>query len=221
MRPCIAPHCGQLASSKYSRHCDLHKARLRRHGDPEQRGVTKAELAPYAQLVRQKIADNENNAAWGKLDARWSALVGEARGIAAARLSGRAGVSWGVSAAHEIVRLSRKVTPRDVLVTVTAMVLMQETEARRFKSDRAFRTQVVRRVRGLTEANATEHLDRTTNRVRRTYSELAPRASAVMADWLLDTFGIGSVHIARKVREDREEKARARAGLQADLEGLK
>lgn len=138
----------------------------------------------------------------------------------ALRAAGRPGVSWRLSAAFEVTRLSRSVSPREVLVTVAAMMLMRETEGRRFVTDRSFKVQVVRRVRGLTDANATDYRDFVTGKSRRTYSELSPRASSVMGDWLLDALAVGGQFIARKELQDRQAKAKARQDLLADLEGL-
>lgn len=171
-------------------------------------------------MVRSRIAANSDNPAWAKLEARWAAILAEAEATMAARVAGRPGVSWKVAAAFEAMRLAPTVHARQVVETVAAMFLMRETEGRRFRSDRAFRTQVVRRVRGLTEGNATEYRDFATNKLRRTYSELGPRATAVMADWLIEAFGVAGQHIARREREEREEKARERQSLAADLEGL-
>jgi hypothetical protein len=62
--------------------------------------------------------------------------------------------SWKRTAAFELVKLSNAVEARAVLKTVLAMFLMQDQEPRKFRSDNAFLTQMVRRVRGLTKVNA-------------------------------------------------------------------
>jgi len=57
-------------------------------------------------------------------------------------------------AAYELRRLADHVTPERVIETVLAIYLMQDQDPRRFRSDTVFWTQLVRRVRGLTKANA-------------------------------------------------------------------
>lgn len=219
MLSCLAPGCGEPTSSKYSHHCQTHKARLRRHGAVDQEGVTKAHLKSYLAIVRERIAANEANPAWGKLEARWKALGEHAAGILAAFYNGRPSARWEVAAAREVARLSGYVAPRDVLVTTAAMVLMLELDPRRFRSDRAFRIQVARRVLGLTEANATTYRD-LTGKEHRVYKELGPRTSETIGMWLIEAMGIAGAHIARKDKEARAARMAAHRELQADLEGL-
>lgn len=217
---CAASGCGRSPASQFSRYCAAHKSALRRHGDADQRGVTKAELKPFRAIVEDRIARNPANPAWAKLEARWKALETAAAGVVAAYEHGRPSVSWDVAAAREVVRLYGQVEPHLVLVTVGAMVVMQDHSPRRFKSDRAFRAQVVRRVRGLTEASAVTYREVGTGRERRTYTDLSPRAAEVLGGWLLETLGIAGSHIARKEREERAERMAATRDLHADLEDL-
>jgi len=186
----------------------------------DQEGVTKAQLKPYLAMVRERITANEANPAWGKLEARWKALGGHAEATLAAYHNGRPSVRWEVAAAQEVVRLSGYVAPRDVLVTTAAMVLMLELDPRRFRSDRAFRIQVARRVLGLTEANATTYRHWRTGKEHRVYRELGPRTTETIGAWLIDAMGLAGTHIARKDREEREARMAAHRTLQADLEGL-
>lgn len=221
MRQCHASGCGEPVSSKYSHHCQTHKARLRRHGAVDQEGITKAHLKPYAAMVRERIAANADNPAWGKLEARWAALGVHSDGVLASYANGRPSLSYQVAAATEVKRLSSLVSPRDVLVTTAAMVLMLAMDERRFRSDRAFRIQVARRVLGLTEANANSYLDRRTGKEHRVYKELGPRTTETLGAWLVEALGAAGQHIARKEREEREARMREHQELHADLDGLK
>lgn len=217
---CAASGCGRPTASKFSNHCQAHKSALRRHGHPDQTGVTKAELKPYLGIVADWIARNANNPAWAKLEARWAAVQVHASGIVAASDHGRPCVAWEAQAAREVARLAVLVAPRDLLQVVAAMVVVQDVDPRRFRSDQAFRTQVVRRVRGLTEANAIVSTDAVSGKARTTYSDLAPRATAVLGAWLIEAFGLAGTHIARKEREAREARQSAALALHADLEAL-
>jgi hypothetical protein len=217
---CAASGCGRPPASKFSNYCAAHKSALRRHGHPDQKGVTKAELKPFREVVLEWIARNASNPAWGKLEARWRAVQTHAAGVVAAYEHGRASIAWDVLAAQEALRLAALVEPREVLVTVAAMVVMQDTHPRRFRSDEAFRAQVVRRVRGLTDASATAYTDAATGKTRTTYSDMTPRATAVLGAWLIEAMGIAGAQIARKEREAREENASAVQELHADLDEL-
>ena len=81
-------------------------------------------------------------------------VVGHAKGILAAEKQGRAGVRHERIAAREVVTLGDAVSAREVVVCALAMFVMWEMEPRKFRSDDAFRMQLARRVRRLTEANA-------------------------------------------------------------------
>ena len=83
MRHCRVPGCAASAT-RWGTLCSTHKSRQRRHGHPMQRGVTKAELAPYLAIVRQRKTRNPDSRLWANIEARWRALVDHCRGVLAA-----------------------------------------------------------------------------------------------------------------------------------------
>ena len=220
MRSCSAPGCGRPVSG-YSQHCPIHKAQVRRHGAVGQLGVTKADLKPYLARVRARIAANPESTAWAKMDARWHALVRHTDEIMEPWRAGRACHVPTIKAAEEIIRLAGLVEAREVVATATAMFLMDQMDPGRFRGDQAFRTQLVRRVRGLSPANATDYRDPTTGKSRRTYSELGPKSAEVMALWLTETFGILGAHLARLERQEKADKAMEQQELHDELLALK
>lgn len=202
---CRAPGCGARTASRFSVYCTRHKARLRRHGAVDQRAITKGELKPYIELIRKRIAKNADNSIWDQLDGQWLALVEQAKGIAASRARGVAGRRHIATAASEIIRLAASVQPRAIVETTLAMVVMQEFDPRRFRSDRAFKTQLVRRVRGLTEANVQRHFNYRTGKDQRVYSELPPKATAIMGQWIAVSLGPVGLHLVALERQEIEK----------------
>jgi hypothetical protein len=89
-----------------------------------------------------------------------------------------------------------------------AMFLMQEADPHRFRSDDAFRFQLTRRVRGLSEVNAGTWTDRTTGRRKLVYRELPPKAAAVLARWFIETLAGVGVLVARLEHQQRQERLR-------------
>ena len=219
-RSCRVLGCGAPAASRFAAYCSVHKVRLRRHGAVDQRGITKAALAPYLKRVRARIRKNEHNPAWVALDDRWRAIVDHARGIEAAYFAGRPGRRDERLAAHEAVKLGDDVPARAVVETVLAAVMMLEMEPNRFRTDRAFRTQLVRRVRALTDMNFGERYDHVSGRVKRAYRELPPRATAIMGQWLAEALGGAGLHVARLELREMEEKASERERLYKALREL-
>jgi hypothetical protein len=139
--------------------------------------------------VRARIKKNEHSPAWVALDDRWRAIVDRAQQIEAAYFAGRPGQRDERQAAHEVVKLGRDVPSRAVVETVCAVVMMLEMEPARFRTDSGFRTQLVRRVRALTDMNFGEHYNHKTGKVKRVYRDLPPRATAILGQWLADALG--------------------------------
>ena len=86
---CRAPGCDSPTTSHYSVYCSRHQSRLRRQGDVAQEAISNADLKGYRNLVRQRIAKNPDNPAWGQLEARWLAVVEHAKGVVAEFRSGK------------------------------------------------------------------------------------------------------------------------------------
>ncbi|WP_245496664.1 hypothetical protein [Lichenibacterium ramalinae] len=135
-----------------------------------------------------------------------------------------AGSAYVRQAASETVKLAETVEARTVMETAFAVYLMADQQPRRFASDRAFRVQLVRRLRGLAEANAGTWFDHDTGRMKRVYRELPPQAAKVMGEWCAKAFGAVGLFLARMDREQREAAARKadadRAAMTAALEAL-
>jgi hypothetical protein len=217
---CRAPGCQAPISSRFSIFCSRHQSRLRRQGDVAQEAITKADLKTYVGQVRNRIAKNPDNPAWASLDDRWRTVVGHAEGILAAARRGVAGASYQRTAAHEVVKLNGHVKPREIVEAALALFMLLQDQPRRFRSDQAFRTQLVRRTRGLSDVNAGTRFDAVSGRTRRAYRELTPRATAVLGQWLADAFGAAGLHLAKLEEGDREARQREAQQLREALREL-
>ena len=98
-----------------------------------------------------------------------------------------------------------------MIQVLLAMYVMEELEQRRFRSDPGFRFQLVRRVRALADVNAGTRYDYKSNKVRRVYREMSPRAVAMIGQWLADTLGGAGARLAKMEREDQERQDRERS----------
>lgn len=219
MRTCRVPGCTE-PTTKYGTYCTTHKAVMRRHGDPLQEGITKAHLAPYVKLVEARIAKNVNNPVWSQLEERWLALTNAAEATLSAYHNGRPGVRQEVLAAHEIKKLRETVEPRKIIVTALAMYVMLDQEPRRFRSDAAFTTQLIRRVRGLSEVNVGEWYDHKTNKMKRVYRELPPKVVQVLAGWIVPILGGVGIKLAALERADYETRQREALSFHQALNDL-
>ncbi|KQO74524.1 hypothetical protein ASF20_04575 [Methylobacterium sp. Leaf88] len=219
VRSCRAPGCG-ARTSRYGAFCQTHRSRSRRHGHPEQESITKADLTPHLKLVRARIARNETSPLWAECEARWNAVLEHARRVLAAFQRGQAGYRPDRIAAQEVVQLASNVEPLRVLDTTFAMFLLQDRQPRQFRSDAAFRFQLVRRLRGLTELNAGSWYNHKTGKTHKAYRELTPRAVMVFGQWVADALGGVGLYLAKLEREQEEAKQQQMRSLAGALEAL-
>jgi hypothetical protein len=206
-RPCSIPGCTGH-TTQWGSYCPTHAAQARRHGHPEQRAVTKAELRPFERRALERVDLNAGNPLWAGVEANWRGLGVRARGILTDFRAGRAGSRHERIAAEEVLKLAEHIEPAAFLITGMAMFLMQEADPHRFRSDDAFRFQLTRRVRGLSEVNAGTWTDRTTGRRKLVYRELPPKAAAVLARWFIETLAGVGVLVARLEHQQRQERLR-------------
>ena len=193
-------------TSRWGAYCNTHKSRDRRHGDPNQQTITAADLKPYLKAVRARIERNEGRPLWPLLDQRWNALLDHCRGYLAMCERGVPFQKDHRTACYQLTRLAEYGEPRAVVETVLAMYMLLDQDPRRFRSDRSFRFQLVRRVRGLSDVNAGEYYDHHSGKVKRVYRDLAPRAAEQFAKLVIDALGLAGVHLAGLERQQAEQK---------------
>jgi len=204
-RTCRAPGCG-ARTTRYGVYCTTHKSRLRRHGHPEQRSITKADLKPYLKLVRKRIEKNADSPLWAQCEARWQAVVVHAQGILAAYRGGQTSYRYERIAAQEVAKLAADVEAREVIETICALYLMQDDQPRRFRSDDAFRFQLARRLRSLTECNCGFWHDHRTGQMKRAYHDIPPKAVALFSQWVGQSIGVIGIHLAKLERDEEEAR---------------
>lgn len=219
MNFCRATNC-ESPRHGFSIYCQSHKQALRRHGSPGQRGVTVHELKPYVALIEARKAKNETSDAWSMLSARWDVVQDHARATLQSYAEGVPGHRAGRIAAHYLTTIGRNVEAWQVVRTSLAMYLLQDQNPSRFESDVAFDFQLVRRVRGLTDSNAGVYWDHETQKKKRVYRDIPPRAIHAMAQSLKTAFGAPGLMLAAKEREDVEKAREERKRMAVAMEGL-
>ncbi|MCB9948197.1 MAG: hypothetical protein H6842_10260 [Rhodospirillaceae bacterium] len=216
MKTCGVPGC-QAATSRWGTLCNTHKARLRRHGDPQQQGISKNELKPYRQIVHERWEKNPANCFWEMAGQRWQVLVGRCRQALRDHDSGRTTNRSVARACHEMVKVAEHVEERDIMETVLSIFLLHETEPRRFRSDQAFVYQLVRRLRGLTDVNAGTWYDHSSGKTKRVYSDLPAKTVQAMGRMVIETIGGPALSFARREMDLRRKKMEAEAAERSAL----
>ena len=110
----------------------------------------------------------------------------------------------------ELVRLANTVSGREVAVTTIAIYLLQSHDPRLFRSEAAFRTQLVRRVRGLSSASFAEWDGAGDGRKRRAMKDLEPKTAEYLSAILVELFGPAGLKVAQLERREEEERRKER-----------
>ncbi|ANY82988.1 hypothetical protein BB934_32755 (plasmid) [Microvirga ossetica] len=216
---CIASGYSSPASTKFGRYCRPHVAQLRRHGAIGQTGITKAELKAYGRIVSARLEKNRDKPLLTQLEARWGVVQTYAATVRDEARS-KPIVRYRREAAVETLRIGKNVNARDVIETVLAMYVMQDQEPRRFKSDQAFKTQLVRRVRGLTRLNADAWTDAKTGKRKLVYRDLSQRTVIIMGGWIAEALGPAGIMFARLERKDHEKEQQALLAFRQTLDDI-
>ncbi|GJD92982.1 hypothetical protein [Methylobacterium iners] len=214
---CHSPGCSERAATRYGNYCSKHASAKRRHGDSLQKGVTKSDLKPYIELIQERRAKHPEKKAWISMEERWKAQVEICVGIANDHGPMN---KYKRIAAKEIVKVGHNVEHKTVVDTVLAMYLLQELESRRFRSDLAFWTQLVRRVRGLTELNSGMWVDPKTLRRKTAAMELCPRAAEAMVFYIKQALGVCGLWLAAFERKEEERRRQDALNFFAELKEL-
>jgi hypothetical protein len=110
-------------------------------------------------------------------------------------------------ACEELVKLDGGVEFQDILEVGLALFLMWELDPKRFTSDRAFRFQLVRRIRCLGDVNVGVYWNANTNSQRRVYRNFRPRPTMILSDMLVKFFARAAGHVIYITRKEAEERA--------------
>lgn len=212
---CRLPGCGGR-TSRYGAFCSAHQSRRRRHGHPLQDAICVHHLKPYIAKVRARIAKNSTSPLWPMLQTRFACLVDECHVQCAQTVY----VRWHRIAALELLNIARHVPVQTIVETVAAMVYLQKEEGWRFKSDDAFRVQLARRARGLTDVNAGTTYDYRQRKVRRVYRDLNPRAAVALGRWVIDVMGSACLSIVRLDIEEKQHVERERIEFKTAIASL-
>src|SRR4051812_14185291 len=109
---CKSPGCSRRSANRYGAYCSKHSATKRRHGHPDQKGVTKAGLLPYLQMVQERRAKHPDKKAWETMEAKWMGLVEAMKPLAENRGPTN---KYGRIASREIVKLGIYVEAKKVV----------------------------------------------------------------------------------------------------------
>jgi hypothetical protein len=203
-RICKVAGCHSPAKGTYSAMCVAHTKTNARHGDHDQRTLTKGMLKPFKARVEERWIKRNSNLKWDAVERRWEIVVEQARGIIAAFEAGRPDVGWRRDAARAVIQLADDVPAHEIVLTVCAVYLHARANPRFYVTDRGFQFQLVRALRKLTRTNAGEYWDHQSGKTKLVYRDLNQRAVEYVAAWVVEALGPVGVHLQKA--EDREDE---------------
>lgn len=209
MNHCQVTGC-QGKASRYGRYCSTHKTRHRRHGDAQQRAISKTDLQPYLQFVDTVIARNSSSNLWPIVEERWEGLVKKCQAIIQRYHGGRPTSRFDLQAAHAVAQLSTDTTAQDILRILGALFVLRYDTPRAFVSDRAFIFQVARRCRGLSTMSAGSWYDNSTGRVKLVYRDLTPNSTELFSTWIIEQMGAIALRFAKIHETEKGKQAQAK-----------
>ncbi len=213
---CNVPGCHATAG-RYGRLCPKHVARKRSQGHPEQEPIGRFELRPWCRAVRPVIDRNRHREALKITEERWQNLRDRCALLADGSDKGGI-VYWPTTqAARALLKATEDAKFDAVLETVSAMVLLRDTNPGRFKSDEAFSVQLARVVRRLGTTAVAWGWDRKTGKTRGVYRVFPRLASLELADMVLDAVGPTVGRIVATVKAEAELEARREGHYRAAL----
>lgn len=183
-------------------------------------GVSLAELKPYRARITARIKTNAGNPAWAILRTRWEALTSYSLGCIERRNAGEPYNRWEFRAHQEVIKLATYADPDELTVMVLAVYLLRAEQPHRFRSDDAFRFQLVRRCMRMTDVNVGVSYNYKTGRSVRVYRECPPRVIDTLGGYLMEVFGVAAAYVAGLETAYKHETQADKASLYAALEAL-
>lgn len=213
------PGGGRYAAS-FRTLCSAHGERDRRHGDPLQEAIRATELTPYIRTLRRRQKLRPDALAWAALETRWGRLAQACRDTGTLYGTGEPMNKWEVEAAGEIVKVADQATAEAAWHVAVAMVMLREAEPRRFRSERAFRVQLGRRIRQLALSNRGSFWHPGEGRFKLTYRDPSPRAAALVGEMLAEVFGVAGIYLSRQEQVEVDAAAAERAAFYRALDDV-
>lgn len=197
--------CTNYAGTKYSPHCVRHLRSLRRHGHPEQRGISHTKLKPYCSRVRKLLRGSVNRERLEEaLRQVAGSLLGNARAVVFDQERGVPTNRHEAQAARTLLNIFAEKDPLEVATTIAAMALLRDQEPRLFASDRSYVFEVARQFRAMSDATVVEHYNARTGDTKRVRREFPPRAFEILGKALIGAYGRFTAHVQNRAKQAEE-----------------
>lgn len=219
-RRCEVPGCTHPARSNLARYCESHRQRWRRHGAPTQATIDKNDLNPFVRRARELLKRDTSGQVTAYLVQLHRRMTDYAAGILSDYARGRPMNRYSVHAAKELREVLDNTDPVECALTVAGMLLMLEHDPRRFRTDRGFTFQLVRRFRGQTDTAIVRYSDHRTGASKTVYRDLPVKVVETLGANLREGYARFVMHVVQADRKEMERKRHAETTLDAAFHQL-
>jgi hypothetical protein len=210
MRQCRVSGCAKQ-SEGYSSLCGTHKRRQRRHGSPTQTTISTKQLQGHREATKRWLDGRPEANGWGPLRTLFGHMADEARAQLA--LTARQASARYLRQAHQdVVTVSGESseTVDSAALAVAAMFALRDSDPRLFVSDDAFRVQLARRFRAISDVNVAVTWSQADRKSKRVYRDASSRRLISLGQFLSVALGALSMTIGAAMAEEADRKAQER-----------
>lgn len=187
--PCSHPGCTALrVAGSAARYCSRHRNNHRKNGDPGQEAISIAQVRKWERDVRwvyrrlpktnrEKLSQYAEIGARGLRELLQAIVKGQEPSQASRHHK---------DAAAKLLRVLDQVSALDVFTRASAVFLMRQEQPYLFRSDAAFRAQLVRAVRKLASIADGQQWDAKNQRVRHVTRRVPIKVRQIMETWLVE-----------------------------------
>ncbi|RWP11018.1 hypothetical protein [Mesorhizobium sp.] len=199
------------ASAKFSHLCEYHRNVNRVHGDPRQSGVTKTELKPYQNAIREYLARRSGPSAEAVIRKDWGRVAGRAEEFLEAANRGRPHNVHERRAAQIIVSVGKNYHAMEIAILCMALGYFYAAQPRRWASERGFQYQAARMLRRLAQGETDYTWRPEGTMVRSSAKRCPPLVTRALWSSIEATNFIGyGIQISREIEKGRELKRKDR-----------
>jgi hypothetical protein len=186
MKSCIIAGCAKGVSG-YSTLCVNHAKTKARHGHPLQTSIRRPELKPFERAVRNWLDERAGPDAWPILLDLFGGIVSEARIYSERVGHGRPYSRFVLRAGETLVSIERDDRNRDAVVRLLALGYLRQNNPRRFQDDRAFRFQIARQLRQMTDVSVGVYWDNDSQKAKKVHRDASPKTLRALANIVMET----------------------------------
>lgn len=205
-------------ATKFSHLCERHRNVARVHGDPLQRGITKAEVKPYLKAVREYLLKRSGPRAEAVIGRDWERVRATGEAFLEGAKRGQPHNLHSRNAAEVVIDVNGEQRPTDIAMTLMALGYFYGDQPRRWASDQGFQFQAVRMFRKLAK-HQTDYSWTRTGRMIRSSAKRCPQGTTRAIWQSIEATGfIGyGIQIQKQIEKERRMRQKDRI---ADLQEI-